>query len=66
MQVWTVTDITEILRDIARGKINRVGDHWSPSYCNEAADVIEQLRADNLKLEEEIQCMCDDAAGEDI
>jgi len=59
MQEWTVTDITEILRDIARGKTNRVGDHWSPSYCNEAADEIERLRA-------EIEGMYEDAAGEDI
>lgn len=61
-----MTDITEILRDIARGKINCVGDHWSPSFCNEAADEIEQLREDKLKLENEIQSMHEDAAGESI
>jgi len=61
-----MTDITEVLRDIAAGKTNICGDHWSPSFCDEAADEIEQLRADKLKLENEIQCMYEAAAGEDI
>jgi len=57
--VGAMTDITEILRDIATGKTNVCGDHWSPHYCEEAAKEIERLR-------NEIESMHEDAAGESI
>jgi len=54
-------DITEILRDIADGKTNICGDHWHPSYCEEAAKEIERLRAQLESREYLLHCIKDAA-----
>lgn len=59
-----MTDITEILTDMAEGKTNIAGDHWSPMFCAEAAHEIEMLRAsfdhsfmcDGLKRDKCLTC----------
>ena len=58
-------DITRILREIASGTKTSVGDHWSTEWCNDAADYIDELRAnlyvvhmdtDILKVGSESEC----------
>lgn len=39
-------ELVGILNAIAAGKTNSVGDHWSTSYCAEAANRIEELEAE--------------------
>lgn len=39
-------ELPAILRDIATGRRNSVGDYWSRDYCNQAAAEIEALRAE--------------------
>lgn len=36
-------NIIDIMRDIAAGRKNSLGDYWSISYCNEAAERIAEL-----------------------
>ena len=38
--------LPEILRDMAAGRRNSVGDYWSRDYCDKAATEIEALRAE--------------------
>jgi len=47
--------LTKILREIAEGTRNEVGDYWSLTYCEEAADRIESLIKKVKELEDEIQ-----------
>lgn len=42
----TDIELPAILRDIATGRRNSVGDYWSRDYCNQAAAEIEALRAE--------------------
>ena len=35
-------EIVKILRDIGGDKKNEAGDYWSPSYCIDAAEIIER------------------------
>ena len=37
-------DLVKILRDIAAGRKNTAGDHWSKSWVDDAADYIEDVR----------------------
>lgn len=39
-------ELPTILRDIAAGRRNTVGDFWSRDYCNQAAAEIERLLAE--------------------
>lgn len=58
-------DITEILRQIAAEEKNCLGDHWSTCYCADAALIIEKLREEVTALNEEIDDLYRDLAGED-
>ena len=44
-------ELPEILRDIAAGRRNSVGDYWSRDYCDKAAAEIEALRAEVQRLQ---------------
>jgi spermidine/putrescine-binding protein len=37
-------NLVKILRDIAAGRKNEVGDHWSNDWVSDAADYIEDVR----------------------
>lgn len=36
-------NLPQILRDIASGRKNSVGDPWDLSWCNDAADELDKL-----------------------
>jgi hypothetical protein len=38
------SDLTQIMRDIANGRRNKIGDPWSISWCDDAASEIDRLR----------------------
>jgi hypothetical protein len=38
-------DIVQIMRSMAKGERTTLGDCWSPTWCDNAADEIERLRA---------------------
>lgn len=59
------TDITQILREIASGTKTSLRDPWSKNWCNDAADEIERLRAKVKDLENQIDDMYFEQAGED-
>jgi len=58
-------NITEIMRDIAAERKNSVGDYWGRYWCDIAADEIDQLRAEVKKLNNQIDDIYRDQAGED-
>lgn len=42
-------NLIKILRDMAAGRRNEVGDHWSKDWCGDAADYIEDMKDPNLQ-----------------
>lgn len=58
-------DITEIMRDMAAERKNQIGDYWSRSWCNNAADDIDRLRQEVKDLENQIDDIYMDQAGAD-
>lgn len=47
-------ELPAILRDIAAGRRNSVGDYWSRDYCNQAAAEIEALQMEIEALRAEV------------
>lgn len=43
-------NIVSIMRDMADGKKNLLGDYWHTSFCNDAANEIERLQRELEKL----------------
>ena len=43
-------DIVSIMRDIAAGRKNGLGDYWHNSFCDKAADMIETLEAEVFRI----------------
>ena len=63
----SVTDnIVDIMRDKAADRRNSIGDHWGDCWCDNAADEIERLRAEVKDLENQIDDIYLDLAGEDV
>jgi len=58
-------DITEIMRDKSRGRKNVLNDEWCDSWCSEAADEIDRLRAEVKELNNQIDDIYIDQAGAD-
>lgn len=45
-------ELCSVLRDMAAGRKNRVGDYWGMHHCAEAANVIEALEAEVNELKQ--------------
>lgn len=58
-------DIVSIMRDKAADRKNSIGDRWGNYWCDNAADEIEQLRAKVNELNNQIDDMYYEQAGED-
>lgn len=44
-------ELVSILRAMAAGRTNQVGDYWGMYHCNEAAELIEFLQGEVAMLE---------------
>jgi len=47
-------NIVSIMRDIAEGKQNLLGDYWDRSFCNDAANEIERLQAGLVEINKRV------------
>ena len=47
-----IQELVGIMRDMAAGKRNGVGDYWDRTWCNDAADAIVSLSAELARYRE--------------